>query len=63
MAVQPVVVAFHAGAIKNYAEGIIGPEVCSESLAINHAVVVVGYDATGGIGAPGTYWKLKVRPS
>ena len=64
VAVQPVVVLFHAknsvGALKNYADGILPPEVCSDSWPNDHAVVVVGYDATGGPGAPGTYWKLKV---
>ena len=64
VAVQPVVVTFHAEksltTIKNYDGGILGPEVCSETWSNDHAVVVVGYDATGGPGAPGTYWKLKV---
>ena len=64
VAVQPVTVTLHAvldyTIFQQFQGGILGPEACPADAPNNHAVVVVGYDATGGPGAPGTYWKLRV---
>jgi hypothetical protein len=67
VAVQPVTVTLHAvgdyAIFQQFQGGVLGPEACPGDPTNNHAVVVVGYDATGGPGAPGTYWKLRVRSS
>lgn len=61
VAQQPVVVMVDAQEdMKQYSSGIFQPTLCrntSDVSALNHAVLVVGYDATAGPGVPGTYWK------
>lgn len=61
MAKQPVVIGMAAESFSehHYKGGIVPESVCPES-EINHDVLVVGYDATAGIGAPGSYWLIKV---
>ncbi|KAL4433258.1 hypothetical protein ABPG77_003306 [Micractinium sp. CCAP 211/92] len=41
-----------------YTSGVYQPGQCATD-TYNHAMVVVGYNATAGVGAPGSYWLLR----
>ncbi|EFN59889.1 hypothetical protein CHLNCDRAFT_132900 [Chlorella variabilis] len=55
----PVVVLFDASdSFYAYAGGIFPAAECRAD-AYNHAMIVVGYDATAGVGSPKSYWIIK----
>jgi hypothetical protein len=55
----PVAITFNAnGAFQSYAGGIFQASQCPE-YGVNHAMAVVGYNATAGVGSPDSYWIVR----
>jgi hypothetical protein len=58
VAQHPVAVLLSHLDLRNAGPGIVKPKFCLNK-GTDHYVLVVGYNATGGIGATGTYWLIK----
>ncbi|KAL4442010.1 hypothetical protein ABPG77_011271 [Micractinium sp. CCAP 211/92] len=56
----PVVIYFYVdGSFYGYSSGVYQASACSATSGINHAMIVVGYNATAGIGSPDSYWIVR----
>lgn len=55
----PLVIYFNVqSSFYGYAGGIYQASQCTTE-TINHAMVVVGYNATAGVGSPDSYWIIR----
>lgn len=56
----PVVILFDASqAFYAYSSGIFPATACSTTGSYNHAMTIVGYNASAGVGSPDSYWIIR----